>query len=228
MLHAHTDTADGTARGVDRIRVMVVDDFPMLREAIVRALDADVALEVVAESGDGDDALARAIEVGPDVLILDLRLPGRDGLEVLEQLRTRAPKIRVVVMTANEQPRTLLDAIAAGAVGYVSKRSTAVELRQAVFAAHSGGSFITPSLAGHLLTEFSTAARGERSAVRPLRGRELEVLRLVVNGKTDNEIAMALFISPRTVQNTLARIREKTGLRRRSELTRWAVEHQIG
>jgi two-component system NarL family response regulator len=210
------------------IRVMVVDDFPMLREAVVRALDADVAIEVVAESGDGDDALARAIELKPDVLVLDLRLPGRDGLAVLEELRTAAPTVRVVVMTAVEQPRTLLDAIAAGAAGYVSKRSTAAELRQAIFAAHSGGSFITPSLAGHLLSEFSTAARGERSSVRPLQGRELEVLKLVVRGNTDNEIAGALFVSPRTVQNTLARIREKTGLRRRSELTRWAVEHNIG
>jgi DNA-binding NarL/FixJ family response regulator len=210
------------------IRVMVVDDFPLLREAVVRALDADVAIDVVAESGDGDDALARAIELKPDVLVLDLRLPGRDGLAVLEELRTAAPTIRVVVMTAVEQPRTLLDAIAAGAAGYVSKRSTAAELRQAIFAAHSGGSFITPALAGHLLSEFSTAARGEQSRARPLLGRELEVLQLVVRGKTDNEIAGALFVSPRTVQNTLARVREKTGLRRRSELTRWAVEHDIG
>jgi two-component system NarL family response regulator len=212
----------------ETIRVMVVDDFPMLREAIVRALDADVAIEVVGESGDGDDALARAIELEPDVLILDLRLPGRDGLAVLEELRTAAPAIRVVVMTAVEQPRTLLDAIAAGAAGYVSKRSNAAELRQAIFAAHDGGSFITPALAGHLLSEFSMSARGEQSRVRPLQGRELAVLRLVVRGQTDNEIALALFVSPRTVQNTLARIREKTGLRRRSQLTRWAVEHDIG
>jgi DNA-binding NarL/FixJ family response regulator len=212
----------------ETIRVMVVDDFPILREAVVRALDADVAIEVVAESGDGDEALARAIELQPDVLVLDLRLPGLDGLDVLAELRTAAPQVRVVVMTADEQPRTLLDAIAAGAAGYVSKRSTGAELRQAVFAAHSGGSFITPALAGHLLTEFSATARGEQSHVRPLKGRDLEVLRLVVRGKTDNEIALALYVSPRTVQNTLARIRERTGLRRRSELTRWAVEHNIG
>jgi DNA-binding NarL/FixJ family response regulator len=212
----------------EAIRVMVVDDFPMLREAVVHALAADVAIDVIAESGDGDDALARAIELQPDVLILDLRLPGRDGLAVLEELRTAAPAIRVVVMTAVEEPRTLLDAIAAGAAGYISKRSNAAELRQAIFAAHSGGSFITPALAGHLLTEFSTVARGEQSWVRPLQGRELAVLRLVVQGRTDQEIASKLYISPRTVQNTLARIREKTGLRRRSELTRWAVEHEIG
>jgi DNA-binding NarL/FixJ family response regulator len=228
MLHTQREAADRAGRHPKTIKVIVVDDFPMLREAVVRALDADVAIQVVAESGDGNDALARALELEPDVVILDLRLPGRDGLDILEELRVRAPQIRVIVMTAVEQPRTLLDAIAAGAAGYLSKRSTASELRQAVFAAHNGGSFITPALAGHLLTEFSSAARGERSRVRPLQGRELEVLRLVVQGKTDNEIALELFISPRTVQNTLARIREKTGLRRRSELTRWAVEHSIG
>jgi two-component system NarL family response regulator len=228
MLQARREPAEAVAAPTQAIRVMVVDDFPMLREAVVRALEADVAITVVGESGDGDDALARAIELKPDVLILDLRLPGRDGLAVLEELRISAPAIRVIVMTANEQPRTLLDAITAGAAGYLSKRSTAAELRQAVIAAHGGGSFITPSLAGHLLTEFSTAARGERSQIRPLQGRELDVLRLVVRGKTDNEIALELFVSPRTVQNTLARVREKTGLRRRSELTRWAVEHKIG
>ena len=155
-------------------------------------------------------------------------MPDLGGLAVLDKLRTSLPDIRVLVMTASEQAGTMLDAIAAGAAGYLSKRSTGEELRQAVITAHAGGSVITPSLASHLLKEFSSSARGEGSSVRPLQGRELDVLRLVVQGKTDNEIGQELFISPRTVQNHLTRIREKTGLRRRSELTRWAVEHAIG
>ncbi|MGI8730595.1 MAG: LuxR C-terminal-related transcriptional regulator, partial [Solirubrobacteraceae bacterium] len=146
-----------------------------------------------------------------------------------ERLRTEAPEIRVIVMTASEQASCLLDAIAAGAAGYLSKRTTGEELRQAVITAHGGGSVITPALATHLLKEFSASARGETSKIRPLLGqRELDVLRLVVQGKTDNEIGAELYISPRTVQNHLTRIREKTGLRRRSELTRWAVQHAIG
>lgn len=210
------------------IRVIVVDDFPLVRDGVARALDADPAIEVVAEASSGREALELAAELRPDVMILDLRMPDLGGLAVLDKLRTSQPEIRVVVMTASEQASALLDAIAAGAAGYLSKRSTGEELRQAVITAHAGGSVITPSLASHLLKEFSSSARGEASAVRPLQGRELDVLRLVVRGMTDNEIGRELFISPRTVQNHLTRIREKTGLRRRSELTRWAVEHAIG
>ncbi len=211
-----------------KIRVVVADDFPLVREGVVRALNQDPGIEVVAQAENGHEALTVAADLKPDVMILDLRMPDLGGLAVLDKLRNTQPEIRVIVMTASEQASTLLDAIAAGAAGYLSKRSTGEELRQAVITAHGGGSVITPSLASHLLKEFSSSARGEQSAVRPLQGRELDVLRLVVQGKTDNEIGQELFISPRTVQNHLTRIREKTGLRRRSELTRWAVEHAIG
>lgn len=211
-----------------KIRVVVADDFPLVREGVVRALDADPDIEVVAQARNGNEALQLAEELAPDIMILDLRMPDLGGLAVLDKLRTTRPEIRIIVMTASEQAGTLLDAVAAGAAGYLSKRSTGEELRQAVVTAHGGGSVITPALASHLLKEFSSSARGEQSTIRPLQGRELDVLRLVVQGKTDNEIGKELFISPRTVQNHLTRIREKTGLRRRSELTRWAVEHAIG
>ncbi len=211
-----------------KIRVVVADDFPLVREGVVRALNSDPGIEVIAQAENGNDALKVAEELRPDVMILDLRMPDLGGLAVLDKLRTSRPEIRIIVMTASEQASTLLDAIAAGAAGYLSKRSTGEELRQAVITAHGGGTVITPALASHLLKEYSSSARGEQSQVRPLQGRELDVLRLVVQGKTDNEIGKELFISPRTVQNHLTRIREKTGLRRRSELTRWAVEHAIG
>jgi two-component system NarL family response regulator len=211
-----------------KIRVVVADDFPLVREGIARALNADPGIEVVAQATDGREALELAEQLDPDVMVLDLRMPDLGGLQVLSTLRGAGSEIRVIVMTASEQAGSVLDAVAAGAAGYLSKRSTGEELRQAVITAHAGGSVITPSLASHLLKEFSSSARGERSSVRPLQGRELDVLRLVVQGKTDNEIGKELFISPRTVQNHLTSIREKTGLRRRSELTRWAVEHAIG
>ena len=211
-----------------KIRVVVADDFPLVREGVVRALNSDPGIEVVAQAENGLDSLRVAEELRPDVMILDLRMPDLGGLAVLDKLRTSRPEIRIIVMTASEQASTLLDAIAAGAAGYLSKRTTGEELRQAIITAHGGGSVITPTLASHLLKEYSSSARGEQSQVRPLQGRELDVLRLVVQGKTDNEIGKELFISPRTVQNHLTRIREKTGLRRRSELTRWAVEHAIG
>lgn len=211
------------------IRVVVADDFPLVREGVVRALNQDPSIDVVGEASDGAEALRLVEELKPDVMILDLRMPDMGGITVLEKLRDAESPVRAIVMTASEQASMLLDAVAAGAAGYLSKRTTGEELRSAVITAHGGGSVITPSLASHLLKEFSSSARGEVSSVRPLLGqRELDVLRLVVQGKTDNEIGAELYISPRTVQNHLTRIREKTGLRRRSELTRWAVEHAIG
>jgi DNA-binding NarL/FixJ family response regulator len=211
-----------------KIRVVVADDFPLVREGVARALERDPDIEVVAQASSGREALAYAHELTPDVMVLDLRMPEMGGIDVLERVQQELPGTRVLIMTASEKAESLLDAVGAGAAGYLSKRTSGEELRQAVITAHGGGSVITPSLASHLLKEFSHAARGQGSSVRPLLGaRELDILRLVAQGYTDAEIGKQLYISPRTVQNHLTRIREKTGLRRRSELTRWAVEHSI-
>jgi DNA-binding NarL/FixJ family response regulator len=211
-----------------KIRVLVAEDHPLVREGIIRALERDSGIEVIGDADNGMTALELARRLEPDVVVLDLRMPGLGGAAVLERLRAELPEIRALVMTANESPESLLDAVAAGAAGYLSKRTTGEELRQAVITTYGGGSVITPELAGHLLREFSGSARGEGSSVRPLlAARELEILRLVADGLTDNEIGKQLYISPRTVQNHLTRIREKTGLRRRSELARWAVQHAI-
>jgi DNA-binding NarL/FixJ family response regulator len=211
-----------------RIRVVVAEDHPLVREGVIRTLERDPGIEVVGEADNGITALELAHELKPDVMVLDLRMPGLGGAVVLERLRAELPEIRALVMTANESPESLLDAVAAGAAGYLSKRTTGEELRQAIITTYGGGSVIAPELAGHLLREFGGSARGEGSSVRPLlAARELETLRLVADGLTDNEIGQRLYISPRTVQNHLTRIREKTGLRRRSELARWAVEHAV-
>src|SRR3954447_17429510 len=211
-----------------KIRVLIAEDHPLVREGVIRTLDRDPSIEVVGEADNGITAMKLAHHLRTDVIVLDLRMPGLGGAAVLERLRAELPEIGALVMTANESPESLLDAGAAGAAGYLSKRTTGEELRQAIITTYGGGSVITPELAGHLLREFSGSARGDGSSVRPLlAARELEILRLVADGLTDNEIGKQLYISPRTVQNHLTRIREKTGLRRRSELARWAVEHAI-
>jgi DNA-binding NarL/FixJ family response regulator len=212
-----------------KIRVIAADDFPLVREGIVRALNRDPAIEVVGEADNGHEALELVAALRPDVLILDLIMPGLDGLGVLDALSASHPEVRVLLMTASEQAGPLLGAFEAGAAGYLSKRVTGEELRQAVITAHGGGSVITPALAQKMLRELpdSSAVDAERKVRALLGPRELEVLRGVAQGKTDAEIGEDLLISPRTVQNHLTRIREKTGLRRRSELTRWAVEHAI-
>jgi DNA-binding NarL/FixJ family response regulator len=174
----------------------------------------------VAQAENGQDALKLAEGLKPDVMILGLPLPDLGGVSILDELRASRPTMRVIVMMGREQVDSVVDAVAAGAAGFVSNRSTGEELREAVITAYAGGSAVAPWLARHLLE-----GRGERAAARALRGRELDVLRLVVQGMTDNEIGEELFLTPRAVKHHLTRIRAKTGLKRRSDLTRWAVEH---
>jgi DNA-binding NarL/FixJ family response regulator len=221
-------TAPTNRRVAMNIRLLLIDDFPLIREGFAAALESDPGLDIAGQADDGDAGLRLAHELQPDVIVLDLNMPNMGGLSVLEKLRSRAPEAKVLVVTANERAQPLLDAVAAGATGYLTKRCTCEELRQAVITVHGGGSVISPALAGHLLKEYSRASHGEVSTIRPLLAdREHEVLRLLARGHTDKEIGAMVFISPRTVQNHLTHIREKTGLRRRTELTRWAMEHAL-
>ncbi|ADB48599.1 response regulator [Conexibacter woesei] len=210
------------------IRVLVVEDFPLVRDGVVDALSRDPGIEVVGAAVDGREGLALAHELRPDVIVLDLHMPEIGGMMVLERLRTELPSAKSIVMTATEKAEPLLDAIAAGAAGYLTKRTSGEELRQAILTVHGGGSVIAPQLAPHLLQAYSRASTGEAPDVRKkLTATEHEVLRLVAQGMTDRQIAERLFVSPRTVQNHLARIREKTSMRRRSDLARWAVLHAV-
>ena len=211
-----------------KIRVLIIEDHPLMQAGLKHALEPDPGFDVVGGAFDGVEGLALAEQLRPDVVLLDLNLPGMGGVTVLERLGRTLPGTRVLIVTASEQADHLLDAVAAGAAGYLTKRSEPAEIRNAVVTVHGGGSIITPSLAGHLLREFSHARRGEGTSVRPLlTPREQETLRLLAQGHTDTEIAAQLFLSVRTVQNHLASVREKTGLRRRAQLARWATEHSL-
>jgi DNA-binding NarL/FixJ family response regulator len=209
------------------ISVIIIDDFPLVRDGVQEWLERDPAIRVVGTAGNGREGLELAHAVKPDVAIVDLHMPELGGMMVLERLRNELPSVRTLVMTASEKGETLLDAVAAGAAGYLTKRSSATEVCQAVITVAGGGSVITPTLAGHLLRQYSRASTGEGEMRPMLTSREQEVLRLVAQGLTDRQIAKHIYVSPRTVQNHLARIRDKTGLRRRSELTRWAVLHAV-
>jgi DNA-binding NarL/FixJ family response regulator len=211
-----------------KIRVLVADDFPLVREGVAAALARDPGIEVVGKACGGEEALRLSHELHPDVLVLDLHMPDCGGVTVLERLREELPEVRTLVMTACASPESLLDAISAGARGYLTKMAAAEELRQAVITTFGDGSVIESRLTKYLVHEYSRSSRQEVSELRlVLSARESDILRLISEGFTDNEIGKQLFISPRTVQNHLTRIREKTGLRRRWELTRWAVEHAM-
>jgi DNA-binding NarL/FixJ family response regulator len=154
-----------------------------------------------------------------------LGLPDQSGIQTIGRLADEAPESRVVIITASENVELLSEAMAAGAVGYLTKRATARELCDAVITVHSGGTVIDSELATQL---FRSDWRATGVEVRPmLTGRERQVMRLVAEGRTDKEIAESLYVSPRTVQNQLTSIRRKTGLGRRSELAHWAATHLV-
>ncbi len=209
-------------------RVLVADDFPLVREALAAALARHPEIEVVGLAGDGVEALELAHEHQPDVVVLDLRMPRMSGLVALTRLTAELPCTRVLLLTACEEPDTVIDAVSAGAAGFVTKRTGGAELALAVLAVSRGEPVVSPSLTAHLVRGLRRDNRDRRGGTTgQLTSSELNVLRLVADGRTDKQISATLFISPRTVQSHLAQVRTKTGVRRRTQLARWATEHLV-
>jgi len=188
------------------IRLMLVDDHPVVRDGLHGVFAADEDFEVVAEAGDGQEALARAARVEVDVVLLDLRMPRMGGVETIRALATQAPDVRVLVLTTFDTDRDVLPAIEAGATGYLLKDASAAELKAAVRAAYAGQPVLAPSVAGRLIGQ---VRRGPDSALSP---REVEILRLVAAGTTNRETARRLLISEATVKTHLLNIYAKLGV----------------
>jgi DNA-binding NarL/FixJ family response regulator len=208
------------------VRVLLADDFALMRAGVAAALEDGGRISVVGEAGDVDQTVRSAQELQPDVVVLDMRMPGGGGLAAMRRLHDAAPLARVLVLTASDKPGSLIEAVEAGATGYLTKRVKGEELRAAVLAVSRGESVVEPGLAGHLMRELASGTDGASARVN-LTVREREILRLVCDGLTDGEVGSRLFVSMRTVQNDLRRIRDKTGLERRSELVRWAATRSL-
>jgi DNA-binding NarL/FixJ family response regulator len=208
-------------------RVLVVDDHPLWRDAVARDL-ADAGCTVVGTAGDGDQALRVAAATTPDLVLLDLQLPGRSGVDVTRALCSRPPVPYVLVLSASGEQGDVLDAMKAGATGYLTKSATRDELLAAVDRAGRGEPVFTPGLAGLVLGEFRQLAGGPRPASGDgLTPRETEVLRLVATGRSYRQIAEQLVVSHRTVQNHVQNILGKLHLNNRVQLTRYAIEHGL-
>ncbi|WP_156721883.1 response regulator [Streptomyces apocyni] len=214
------------------ITVMVVDDHPMWRDAVARDL-AESGLEVVATAGDGEQAVRRARAVNPDVLVLDLNLPLKPGVQVCKELVGANPGLRVLVLSASGEHADVLEAVKSGATGYLLKSASTAELIDAVRSTAVGDPVFTPGLAGLVLGEYRrlastpAPAAADQPVAPELTERETEVLRLVAKGLSYKQIAERLVISHRTVQNHVQNTLGKLQLHNRVELVRYAIERGL-
>ena len=206
------------------VRIVIADDHGVVRDGLRALIEAQPGLTVVGEAADGDEAHRRACELEPDVLLLDLSMPGGGGLEAAERVARDCRRVRVLVLTMHEERGYVARVLRAGAAGYVLKRTAAVELVRAIRAVAAGGTYVDPSLAGALLTAPTprTPARGARQG--ELTPRELEVLRLVARGNSNKDVGAALEISVKTVETHKANAMAKLGLAGRAALVRFALD----
>jgi two-component system, NarL family, response regulator NreC len=208
---AETDSENGT------IRIVLADDHAVVRSALRMLLDAEPGLEVVAEAGDVDSAIRYVRGHRPQVLILDLNMPGRASLDALPDIATASPETRIVVLTMQSEPAFAREAMQAGVLGYILKEAADAELVKAVRLAADGHTYLQPDLGARLAAEPS-------GPPDDLSARELEILRLIALGHTNAEIADHLVISVRTVESHRAHIQQKLRVTKRSELVRYALE----
>jgi DNA-binding NarL/FixJ family response regulator len=211
--------------------VLVADDFPLVRDGFAAALSRDPAITVVGFAEDGIDALEKTRALHPEVVLLDLRMPRMSGLMALTQLVSEMPAVRVLAVSDHAADASVVDAVAAGASGFVSKHITGSDLCAAVHAVKRGEAALSPDLLRHLMRGLRRDGTGARahtgSPMSSLTHSELNILRLVAEGRTDKQISETLCISPRTVQTHLAHIRAKTGVSRRTQLACWATAHAV-
>ena len=206
------------------LRVMVVDDHGFVRAAIGHAI-ASPALEIVAEAGTAADALVRAVEVRPDVLLLDLGLPDSSGLHVLRELRDRLPDTQIVMLTVSDAPRDIHEAVRSGASGYLTKNLDAPALRRAIEGIRDGQLAMPRTVAAEAMRELREDwARARDGSGERLTYREEEVLRLVGDGLTDRKIADCLGVSKRTAEAHVSNILRKLGVRNRAQAARYYGE----
>ena len=221
-------------RRTEPIRTMIVDDHALFRRGLEMVLAAEPDIELVSEASDGAEAVEKAGETLPDIVLMDIRMPRSSGIEACRALKDVVPSAKIVMLTISDEEEDLFEAIRSGASGYLLKDIPLDELADSVRAVHGGQSLINPSMAGKLLSEFATLARRDaeeepaKHAPAPkLTDREMEVLRLVARGMNNCDIAKELFISENTVKNHVRNILEKLQIHSRMEAVMIAVREKL-
>lgn len=204
-----------------RIRIVIADDHPVVRRGLRQLLEFEQGFEIVAEAGDVESARRYVRGHKPDVLVLDLNMPGGSALDAIPEIRASSPEVAIVVLTMQDDPAYARAALGAGALGYVLKEAADTELVQAVRAAVAGERYLNPRLGAKV------AAAPPPGPPDGLSEREAEVLRMIALGHTNAQIAKALYLSVRTVETHRAHIQQKLRLSDRAELVRYALEHGL-
>ncbi len=212
------------------IKILIADDHRLFREGLARMLNDTAEITVVASASNGEEAIARAAECKPDVILMDVNMPGLDGIEATRRLRAHHPQSRILMLTVSEQDSALFAAIRAGARGYLLKSMSSEELIDAICRVNAGEAIIAPKMAVKLLDEFaalSSEPQTRESSGESLTDRERAVLQLVARGLSNKEIAAALALSPHTIKAHLRSILDKLDLRSRAEAAAWAARHNL-
>jgi two-component system NarL family response regulator len=213
------------------IRVLIVDDHALFRRGLEMVLAQEVDIDVVGEAADGSEAVTMASEMAPDIVLMDVRMPRRGGIDATSAIKQAVPSAKIVMLTISDEEADLYDAIKAGAMGYLLKEISIDEVAADIRAVYNGQSLISPSMASKLLSEFASMIKNKDD--RPqlptprLTDREMEVLRLVAKGMNNRDIAKQLFISENTVKNHIRNILEKLQLHSRMEAVVYAVREKL-
>ncbi|HKH31719.1 MAG TPA: response regulator transcription factor [Gaiellaceae bacterium] len=224
-----TQASNQTARSTETLRVLLVDDHDLFRTGLRNLLE-EQTVQVVGEAADGAQAIRMVRELAPDVVVMDLNMPGMSGVEATRQVTTLAPLTRVVVLTISDQDEDVMNAILAGACGYLMKDSSIQDLMQGIKAASVGESLISPHIAAKVLQRMRATGTNEVDAAMiraELSDREIEVLKLIANGKDNAQIAADLHISPKTVKNHISNILMKLQIDNRIQAAVYAVRSGI-
>lgn len=208
------------------VHIMIADDHSMIREGLKNLLELDGDIEVVAEAVDGDDCLEKLQMIKPDVLLLDINMPKKNGLEVLQTLKQHSSKLKVLVLTVHNEIEYLMKAVDIGVNGYILKDSESVELKKAIFAIAGGETYIQPSLIPALNSKMIEKNQDE-GKIDNLTKRELEVLKLLAVGMYNKEVAEKLDISERTVKNHVSNIFKKLEVTDRTQAAVFAIRNNL-
>jgi len=205
------------------MRILIADDHPIFRAGLKETLAKDPGVESIGEADDGHKAVELARKKRWDVVVLDIMMPGRDGLEVLQELRRERPKLPVLILSAHPEDQLALRLLKAGAAGYLTKEKAPEVLLAAIRKVVSGGKYISESLAEKVVF----ACESEKAPHETLSNREYQIIRMIASGKTMQEIGKELFLSVRTVSTYRARILEKMNMNTNAEIIRYAVDHKL-